>query len=85
MITKILLIFAVLAAIDRIFGNKLFSKIFRTEFNLGEEFENGINMFGPLVLAMLGMMILAPVIAKGLENITWILPDFSSPLRRRPI
>lgn len=67
MVTKILLIFAVLAALDRIFGNKL---------KLGEEFEKGINMFGPLVLAMLGMMILAPVITKGLENITWILPDF---------
>ena len=33
MVTKILLIFAVLAALDRIFGNKL---------KLGEEFEKGI-------------------------------------------
>ncbi len=67
MITKILLIFAVVAALDRIFGNKL---------KLGEQFENGINMFGSLVLAMAGMMILAPVIASGLEHITWILPEF---------
>ena len=67
MVTKILLIFAVVAAIDKIFGNKL---------KLGEEFDKGIEIFGSIVLAMVGMMILAPAIAKGLENITWIMPDF---------
>ena len=67
MVTKILIIFAIIAAIDRIIGNK---------FKLGEEFENGINMFGSLILAMVGMIILAPVIARGLSQIAWIFPDF---------
>lgn len=67
MITKILLVFACLAALDRIFGNKM---------KLGEEFEKGINMFGPIVLAMVGIMILVPVIADGLKHLTWLLPDF---------
>ncbi len=67
MVIKILLIFAVLAAIDKIFGSK---------FKLGDEFEKGINMFGPLVLAMLGIMILVPAISRGLTHLTWIVPDF---------
>lgn len=67
MIMWILLIFAVIAAADRIIGNKL---------KLGEEFENGINMFGSLILAMAGMIILAPVISRGLSQIAWIFPDF---------
>ena len=67
MITKILLIFAALAALDRICGNKL---------KLGEEFENGINMFGSLILAMVGIMILVPVISDGLRHLTWLVPDF---------
>lgn len=67
MITKILLVFAALAALDRICGNKL---------KLGEEFENGINMFGSLVLAMVGIMVLVPVISEGLKHLTWLVPDF---------
>ena len=67
MITKILLVFAVLAALDRILDNKC---------KIGEEFEKGINMFGPLILAMVGIMILVPVIADGLRHLTWLVPDF---------
>jgi ethanolamine transporter len=56
----IMMIFMVLGAIDRILGNK---------FGLGEEFENGFNAMGPLGLAMVGVISLAPVLAKVLGTV----------------
>ena len=52
--------FAVLGALDRIFGNK---------FGLGEEFENGILAMGSLALAMVGIIALAPVLADLLRPV----------------
>ena len=46
--------FAVLGALDRIFGNR---------FGLGKEFEEGILAMGSLALAMVGIVCLAPVLA----------------------
>lgn len=51
----ILMICMVLGGIDRAIGNK---------FGLGEHFEEGFNALGPLALAMVGMMSLAPVLGK---------------------
>lgn len=63
-INKIILttmvIFMIAGAIDRIFGNK---------FGLGHEFEEGFNAMGPLSVAMLGGITLAPVLAKILSPI----------------
>ena len=56
----IMMIFMVLGAIDRIIGNK---------FGLGEEFEEGINAMGPLALAMLGVVSIAPVLADVLRPV----------------
>jgi ethanolamine transporter len=56
----VMMIFMVLGAIDRILGNK---------FGLGEEFENGFNAMGPLGLAMVGVISLAPVLAKVLGTV----------------
>ncbi len=53
----IMMIFMVLGAIDRILGNK---------YGLGEEFEEGFNAMGPLALAMVGVVSLAPVLANVL-------------------
>ena len=50
--------FAVLGAIDRIFGNR---------FGLGQEFENGVLAMGSLALAMVGIVSLAPVLAAVLK------------------
>ena len=50
--------FALLGAIDRIFGNR---------WGLGKEFEEGILAMGSLALAMLGIVSLAPVLAKLLK------------------
>lgn len=48
----------VLGALDRAVGNK---------FGLGEQFEEGMNAFGPLALAMIGVMSISPVLAKLLN------------------
>ena len=52
-IRYIMAAFALLGAFDLLIGNKL---------GLGREFERGIKLMGTLVLAMVGMLILAPAI-----------------------
>lgn len=52
--------FAVLGALDRIFGNR---------FGLGEEFEKGILSMGSLALAMVGIISFAPVLANLLRPV----------------
>ena len=52
--------FAVLGALDRIFGNR---------FGIGQEFENGILAMGSLALAMVGIVSLAPVLAAVLRPV----------------
>ena len=52
--------FAVLGAIDRIFGNC---------WGLGKEFEEGILAMGSLALAMVGIVSLAPVLAAVLKPV----------------
>ena len=52
--------FAVLGAIDRIFGSR---------WGLGQEFENGILAMGSLALAMVGIVSLAPVLAAVLKPV----------------
>ena len=52
--------FAVLGALDRIFGNR---------FGLGKEFEDGILAMGSLAIAMIGIITLAPVLAAVLKPV----------------
>ena len=52
--------FAALGALDRIFGNR---------FGLGKQFEEGILAMGSLALAMLGVIVLAPVLANLLKPV----------------
>ena len=66
MLILVMAIFAVLGALDRIFGNR---------FGLGKEFEAGIHAMGSLALAMLGIICLAPVLAAVLKPV--IVPVFS--------
>ncbi len=65
-IIAIMAAFALLGAIDRIFGNR---------WGLGKEFEEGILAMGSLALAMVGMVSLAPVLAKVLKPV--VVPVFS--------
>ena len=53
-------VFAVLGAVDRIFGNRL---------GLGNSFEEGILAMGSLALAMVGIITLAPVLAGVLRPV----------------
>ncbi|MBQ6799044.1 MAG: ethanolamine utilization protein EutH [Oscillospiraceae bacterium] len=58
--------FALLGALDRLFGNKL---------GIGAEFERGFELFGSLALAMIGMLVLVPVLADLLQPMLDFLRD----------
>ena len=62
----IMAVFAVLGALDRIFGNR---------FGIGKEFEDGILAMGSLALAMVGIICLAPVLAELLKPV--VVPVYS--------
>lgn len=64
-IVYVMVFFAVLGAVDRIIGNR---------FGLGEKFEEGITAIGTLAISMVGIIALAPVIAKVLRPV--IVPIF---------
>jgi len=53
-VSIIMVVFAMLGALDRIFGNR---------FGLGKEFERGLQMMGTMLLSMAGMIIISPAIA----------------------
>lgn len=57
-INIVILIFAVLGAVDYILGNK---------FGLGKEFARGFELFAPMALTMIGMIVIAPAIGIWLE------------------
>jgi ethanolamine transporter len=58
-ISIVMLIFAIVGALDYLFGNRL---------GIGKEFERGVLMIGTMILSMVGMIVLAPLIA------AWIQP-----------
>lgn len=66
-ITYIMIAFAIIGAVDRIFGSKL---------GLGIEFEKGVMMFGTITLAMAGMLVLSPLISHLLEGVSGSFPKF---------
>ena len=66
-LTYIMLAFAAIAALDRIIGNR---------FKLGEQFEKGVMMLGPLTLSMAGMLVMAPCIAELLSGLAGGFPEF---------
>ena len=59
--------FALLGAIDKITGNHL---------KLGDEFEKGVLTIGQLVLAMVGMMVISPTLAKGITVVFKPVAEF---------
>ena len=58
--------FALLGAVDRIFGNR---------WGLGKEFEEGILAMGSLALAMVGIVSFAPVLSRLMKPV--VVPIFS--------
>lgn len=65
--TYVMIAVAVIAAIDRIFGNKI---------GFGEELEKSVSMIAPLALSMAGILILAPSISYFLQGLASYFPDF---------
>ena len=63
----VMAVFAVLGALDRIFGNR---------FGLGAEFEEGIHAMGALAMAMVGIITLAPVLASLLRPVVVPVYEF---------
>ena len=59
--------FAVLGALDRIVGNR---------YGLGQEFENGILAMGSMGLAMIGIIVLSPVMAGLLRPVVVPVYEF---------
>lgn len=57
-ISIIMLSFAILGAIDRVFNNRL---------GLGKEFEKGFMLLSTLAITMIGMIVISPLLAKLLE------------------
>ena len=62
----VMAVFALAGALDRIFGNRL---------GLGKEFESGILAMGSLAVAMVGVICLAPVLARVLRPV--VVPVFA--------
>ncbi|PIY96853.1 MAG: ethanolamine utilization protein EutH [Candidatus Kerfeldbacteria bacterium CG_4_10_14_0_8_um_filter_42_10] len=60
LIIYILVFFMILGALDKCIGNK---------FGLGEKFDEGFKAMGPLAIAMVGVISLAPVLADFLGKI----------------
>lgn len=65
-IIGIMAAFAVLGGLDRAFGSRL---------GLGQRFEEGLMAMGPLALAMIGVITLAPVLASLLKPL--VVPVYS--------
>jgi ethanolamine transporter len=66
-ILYIMVLFMVLGAVDKLMGNK---------YGLGEQFEEGFMAMGSLALAMVGVVSLAPVLAKILKPV--VVPVYTA-------
>lgn len=66
-IVYIMVIFMVFGALDKCIGNK---------FGLGEKFEEGFNAMGSLTISMVGVVSLAPVLAKVLKPV--VVPIYTA-------
>ncbi len=60
-VSLLMAVFSVIGALDLLIGDK---------FGIGKEFQKGFKFFGELALSMIGMIVLAPVIADVLEPIS---------------
>ena len=60
-ITVIVLLFSVVGALDRIFGNR---------FGIGKEFEKAFNLLGAMALSMIGMIVISPFIAELMRPVS---------------
>lgn len=59
-LAPVIILFAVLAAIDYVIGNK---------FGIGEEFKKAFMLLGTMALSMIGMIVIAPLIGDALSPV----------------
>jgi len=60
----VIVIFALLGAIDRILNNR---------FGIGKEFERGFELFGGLALSMIGMIVMVPLLADLMQPLLTLI------------
>ena len=65
-ISIVMLVFTVVGAVDYLTGNHL---------GVGKEFERGVLMIGTMILSMVGMIVLAPLIASLMEPALKVVSD----------
>jgi ethanolamine transporter len=65
-ISIVMLIFTAIGALDYLTGSRL---------GLGKEFERGVLMIGTMILSMVGMIVLAPLIAAWIEPMLAAISD----------
>lgn len=63
-LTAVILIFSVLGALDRIFGNR---------FGIGKEFEKAFMLLGAMALSMIGMIVISPFVADVMKPVSGFL------------
>ncbi len=63
-LTTVILIFSVLGALDRIFGNR---------FGVGKEFEKAFMLLGAMALSMIGMIVISPFVADAMKPVSEFL------------
>ena len=59
---NVMIVFSIIAAVDRIFNNRL---------GLGEKFDEGLKSIGSLALSIIGIYSLSPLIARSLAPILY--------------
>ena len=57
--TTVIIVFSVIGAIDWLIGNK---------FGIGREFERAYELFCPMALSMIGMLVIAPAVGEWLSS-----------------
>lgn len=68
MLNYVIAIFCIIGGIDYAIGKR---------FGVGKEFEGGIMLLGPMALSMIGMILLAPLIAEWLLPITAFIDKYT--------
>lgn len=68
MLNYIIAVFCIIGAVDYVIGKK---------FNVGKEFESGIMLLGPMALSMVGMILLAPLLAKWMLPLTSLISKYT--------
>ena len=65
-LTIIILVFSVLGALDKIFGNR---------FGLGKEFEKAFILLGTMALSMIGMIVISPFVAEIMKPVSMLFAN----------